>query len=225
MQHDNEVAFFGRAAKCVALHLGVTKAHILGDFGVKQAKLLTDAERKRLTAVIDSKRHAVRNHTAVALSFYAGLRACEIAALRIGDVYDDAGAVRDTFYLTAAQTKGSAGNTVLVNKRLAAALKRYAAAYPKRIQQPNSPIMYSAKGGSFTAQTVVNLFQHLYRAAAVAGASSHSGRRQFVTELADKGVNARVVQALARHKHLNTTMRYIDLNENKMRAAVELVNY
>jgi integrase/recombinase XerD len=56
------------------------------------------------------------------------------------------------------------------------------------------------------------------------GASSHSGRRQFVTELADKGVNARVVQALARHKHLNTTMRYIDLNENKLRAAVELIS-
>jgi integrase/recombinase XerD len=46
-----------------------------------------------------------------------------------------------------------------------------------------------------------------------------------LTELADKGVNARVVQALARHKHLNTTMRYIDLNENKLRAAVELVCY
>lgn len=192
---------------------------------MKQAKLLTDTERKRLAAVIDSKRHAVRNHTAVALSFYAGLRACEIAALRVGDVFDEAGAVRDTIFLSAAQTKGNTGNTVLVNKRLASALKRYAAAYPKRIIQPNAPIMFSAKGAGFTAQTVVNLFQHLYGAAAIAGASSHSGRRQFVTELADKGVNARVVQALARHKHLNTTMRYIDLNENKMRAAVELVSY
>lgn len=192
---------------------------------MKQAKLLTDTERKRLAAVIDSKRHAVRNHTAVALSFYAGLRACEIAALRVGDVFDEAGAVRDTIYLSAAQTKGNEGNTVLVNKRLASALKRYASAYPKRIKQPNAPVMFSAKGAGFTAQTVVNLFQHLYRAAAIAGASSHSGRRQFVTELADKGVNARVVQALARHKHLNTTMRYIDLNENKMRAAVELVSY
>ena len=61
-----------------------------------------------------------------------------------------------------------------------------------------------------------NLFQHLYKAAAISGASSHSGRRQFVTELADKGVNARVVQALARHKHLNTTQRYIDVNESKL---------
>lgn len=191
---------------------------------MKQAKLLTDAERKRLAAVIDSKRYATRNHTAVALSFYAGLRACEIAGLLISDAFDDSGAVRDTIYLRAAQTKGATGNTVLVNKRLAAALKRYAATYPNRVQQPKTPLMFSAKGNGFTAQTVVNLFKILYRAAAVDGASSHSGRRQFVTELADKGVNARVVQALARHKHLNTTMRYIDLNENKLRAAVELVN-
>ena len=192
---------------------------------MKQAKLLSDAERKRFAAVIDSKRYATRNHTAVALSFYAGLRACEIAGLKIGDVFEAGGAVRDTIYLSAAQTKGSAGNTVLVNKKLAAALKRYAAQYPKRLQHPNAPIMFSAKGAGFTAQTVVNLFQTLYKAAAIDGASSHSGRRQFVTELADKGVNARVVQALARHKHLNTTMRYIDLNENKLRAAVELVSY
>jgi integrase/recombinase XerD len=192
---------------------------------MKLATLLTVQERKRLAAVIDGKRHATRNHTAVALSFYAGLRACEIAALRIGDVFDSEGGVRDTIQLSAAQTKGNDAATVLVNKRLAQQLKRYAAQHAKGIQQPTAPLIYSAKGGSFTAQTVVNLFQVLYKAAGIAGASSHSGRRQFVTELADKGINARVIQALARHKHLNTTMRYIDLNENKLRSAVELVDY
>jgi integrase/recombinase XerD len=192
---------------------------------MKQAKLLTDAERKRVAAVIDSKRYAVRNQTAFALSFYAGLRACEIAALRCGDVFDETGAVRDTIYLRAAQTKGSDGNTVFVNKRLAAALKRYAAAYPKHCAKPTAPVVFSAKKGPFTAQTIVNLFQNIYRPAAVAGASSHSGRRQFITELADKGVNVRLVQAAARHKSIAVTMRYIDVNENKLRAAMELVNY
>jgi hypothetical protein len=61
-----------------------------------------------------------------------------------------------------------------------------------------------------------------YDPAGIKGASSHSGRRQFLTELADKGVNARVIQALARHKHLNTTMRYIDIQENKFPNAIEL---
>jgi integrase/recombinase XerD len=191
---------------------------------MKQAKLLTPAEYKRLAAVVDSLRHSTRNHTAVALSFYAGLRACEIAALRIGDVFDAQGQPKDTIYLSAAQTKGSESCTVLVNKRLRQQLARYAAQYPKHVLNSSAPLLFSAKGGGFSPQTVVNLFQRLYRFAAIDGASSHSGRRQFVTDLADKGINARLVQALARHKHLSTTQRYIDINENKLRAAIELIN-
>lgn len=190
---------------------------------MKQAKLLNAAEFKRLAAVIDSKRHSVRNHTVVALSFYAGLRACEIAGLKVGDVYEQQGAVRDTIYLDAKQTKGSEGNTVLVNKKLALALKRYAGSYPAHVKHPDAPLIYSAKGLGFTAQTIVNLFASLYRAAGIDGASSHSGRRQFVTTLADKGINPRVVQVLVRHKNLNTTMRYIDVNDAKLRKAVEMV--
>lgn len=191
---------------------------------MKQAKLLNAAEFKRLAAVIDSKRHSVRNHTVVALSFYAGLRACEIAGLKVGDAYNQQGAVRDTIYLSAAQTKGSEGNTVLVNKKLALALKHYAASYPIHVKHHDAPLIYSAKGLGFTAQTIVNLFASLYNAAGIDGASSHSGRRQFVTTLADKGINPRVVQVLVRHKHLNTTMRYIDVNDAKLRKAVEMVD-
>ena len=69
----------------------------------------------------------------------------------------------------------------------------------------------------------IDLFKRIYQLAGIDGFSSHIGRRQFVTNLADKGINARVVQALARHKHLSTTQRYIDINDNKLRAAVELL--
>jgi integrase/recombinase XerD len=91
------------------------------------------------------------------------------------------------------------------------------------ISKRTGPLLFSAKGDGFTAQTIVNLFKRIYQLAGIDGASSHSGRRQFVTNLADKGINARVVQALARHKHLSTTQRYIDINDNKLRAAVELI--
>ena len=190
---------------------------------MKQAKLLNAAEFKRLAAIIDSKRHAARNHAVVALSFYAGLRACEIAGLRVGDIYEANGTVRDSFYLRAEQTKGNDGNTVLVNKRLAAALKRYAAANPRHCARPDAALIYSGKGGGFSAQTIVNLFATLYAAAGITGASSHSGRRQFVTGLADKGINPRVIQILVRHRNLNTTMVYIDAGEAKLRKAIEMV--
>ncbi len=49
---------------------------------MKQAKVFSKVERKRLLAVIANDRHSERNRLAVILSFLAGLRADEIAALR-----------------------------------------------------------------------------------------------------------------------------------------------
>ena len=190
---------------------------------MKQAKLLTDAEFRRLNAIVNSLRYPTRNHTAIALSFYAGLRACEIAALRVGDVFDDFGNVKDTIYLNSDQTKGSDSATVLVNTKLKRQLAKFAKQYPVHVSTRTVPLLFSAKGGGFTAQTIVNLFKRLYKMAGIDGASSHSGRRQFVTQLADRGINARLVQVLARHKHLSTTQRYIDVNESKLRGAIELI--
>ena len=55
---------------------------------MKQAKVLTEAEQKRLLAVIANERHSERNRLAVMLSHLAGLRVGEIASLRISDVVD-----------------------------------------------------------------------------------------------------------------------------------------
>ncbi len=55
---------------------------------MKQAKVLTEAERKRLLAVIANDRHSERNRLAIMLSFLAGLRVGEIAALKVSDVVD-----------------------------------------------------------------------------------------------------------------------------------------
>ena len=190
---------------------------------MKQAKILTRAEYKRVMAVIDAHRHAVRNRTMFALSFYAGLRACEIAGLKAGDVFDEDGNVRNTLYLDSEQTKGSENQQVIISKQLQKKLAVYAKEYSKHVRQAAAPLLFSGKGGGFSAQTVVNLFGRFYSKAGLKGASSHSGRRQFLTELGDKGINARVVQVLARHKHLSTTQRYIDYNESKLRRAVELM--
>jgi len=190
---------------------------------MKQAKLLTDAEFKRLSAIVNSLRYPTRNHSAVALSFYAGLRACEVAALRVGDVFDEAGGVKDTIYLSSDQTKGADSGTVLVNSKLKRQLAKFGQQYPVHVSTRTAPLLFSAKGGGFTAQTIVNLFKRLYKMAGIDGLSSHSGRRQFVTQLADRGINARLVQVLARHWHLSTTQRYIDVNESTLRSAIELI--
>ncbi|MDP4301362.1 tyrosine-type recombinase/integrase, partial [Leptothrix discophora] len=54
------------------------------------------------------------------------------------------------------------------------------------------------------------------------GATSHSGRRTFITNLAAQGVSVRVLAALAGHRSIQTTQRYIDVNDNMLRRAAEL---
>ena len=71
---------------------------------MKQAKVLTDAEMKRLLAVIANSRHAERNRLAVMLSHLAGLRVGEIAALIVGDTVNRDGKVRDQVRLNPAFT-------------------------------------------------------------------------------------------------------------------------
>jgi integrase/recombinase XerD len=66
------------------------------------------------------------------------------------------------------------------------------------------------------------LFGILYRCAGIMGGSSHSSRRSFITKLAHSGVSAKVIMTLAGHKHLSTTQRYIDVNDEMLRQAVEL---
>jgi integrase/recombinase XerD len=63
----------------------------------------------------------------------------------------------------------------------------------------------------------------MYRDAGIVGASSHSGRRGFITNLANKGVSVRVLMDLAGHSSLGVTQRYIQSNPALMRNAVELI--
>ena len=67
-----------------------------------------------------------------------------------------------------------------VSKQLQKKLADYAKEYSKHVKQPALPLFFSAKGGGFSAQTMVNLFGRFYKKAGLKGASSHSGRRQFL---------------------------------------------
>ncbi len=188
----------------------------------KQAKVIDSKEFRRLITAVDLTRYALRNRTMIFLSYYAGLRACEIAALRLGDVVTEYGEVLDVITLNADQTKGKSRGRVFLGKKVRKQLGEYLTSNHRLLVSPEQPLFYSQKGEGFTAQTVINLFANLYKKALITGASSHSGRRTFITNLAEQGINPRVIQKLARHSSLNTTMVYIDVNDLKLANAAEL---
>jgi integrase/recombinase XerD len=188
---------------------------------MRQAQTLNEAQLRRVLHYCRSRRHPVRDETIVLFSFYAGLRAKELAALRRSDVFDGAGAVREQFILSAAQSKGGKTRTVYLNQRLRRALAEYAAGL--NLNDPNRALFDSQKGGHFSANTMCQLFLDIYKAVGLKDASSHSGRRTYITRLANKGVGVRLLAALAGHSHISTTQRYIDVNAEQLASAVELL--
>ena len=66
-------------------------------------------------------------------------------------------------------------------------------------------------------------FYWLFQKAGIAGATSHSMRRSFITNLASKGIGVRVLASLAGHRSIAVTMKYIDASDDMKRNAVELV--
>lgn len=190
---------------------------------MKQARVLTDTEMKRLLAVIGHGRHAERNRLAVMLSFLAGLRVGEIASLKMGDVVDGEGNARDQVHLKGAYTKGGVSRTIFANTRLKREIQRYLKGLPA-LPTPDAPLLRTQKCRAFSPNTLCQLFCQLYQRAGIDGASSHSGRRSFISTLAHNGVSAKVIMELAGHKHLSTTQRYIEVNDEMKRAAVEIVS-
>jgi integrase/recombinase XerD len=196
------------------------KREILGSNAMKQARTLTDKQLKMVLAHCATRRHAARDRCIIMFSFLAGLRAKELAALTVANVKDDKGEMRDEFLLAANQTKGRKARRVYISSRL----KKELEAYLKSVQlRPLCAALFqSQKGAAFSANTMCQLFLNIYSACGIDGASSHSGRRTFITNLAGKGVSVRVLAELAGHSSIAVTQRYIDVNEAQMKAAVEL---
>lgn len=197
-----------------------------------QARVLTDKEIRKVLNFCNTQNHSTRNKAMFLCTHMAGMRVGEVAALRICDVLALDGTVKEEIALSASQTKGDKARTVLVPKKLRDELhsylqQRFGLANLLAVTQTDTqralfPTQKNPKRG-FTANTLCQLFHKLYKDAHMSGAKSHSGRRTFITKLADKGVGVRVLMALAGHKSIATTQRYIELNPTVMKAAVELI--
>ena len=91
---------------------------------------------------------------------------------------------------------------------------------------PADHIIHSERDASMSPGAVQVWFHRLYQDLGFAGASSHSGRRTFITRTAKKIVEAggslRDVQELAGHTSLSTTQRYIQGDTAAKRRVVDL---
>ncbi|QWD62819.1 site-specific integrase [Polynucleobacter sp. MWH-UH25E] len=188
---------------------------------MSQAKTLNAAELRRVLDHIATRKHSARNRCALLLTHYSGMRVGEVAALRICDVLNDSGTIKDEIRLKPEQTKGKYARTVYINARMQKEIAQYIKWI--RITDTSKPLFYTQKRAGFSANTLTQYFHFLYRRAGLEGCSSHSGRRSFLTSLANKGTAIHILKSLAGHRNISTTAGYLYSSPDQMKAAVELV--
>ena len=198
----------------------------------KVAKTLTNTQIRALVSHVEREtRFPERNRVIVLLSFKAGFRAKEIASLTWGMVTDAEGAVADAISLENSASKGKHGGRIIpMHTDLREALKTlHAYEQDKGRVKPDSFIVTLAKGNTdqdSRSNSIHFLFnKDWYQKLGFSGASSHSGRRTFITSAARKvstvGGSLRDVQSLAGHSSIQTTQRYVDTDPEAQRRLID----
>lgn len=188
----------------------------------KQAKVLSDANVRKLLAHVSRLRHGLRNQAIVLLSLKAGLRAGEIAKLRWEMILDATGKIASSIELQDAIAKKGGGRRIPLHDDLRKVLSRLAR------QGATGAVIKSERGrGAMRPTSIVLWFCNAYRATNLEGCSSHSGRRTFITRAARlvhrAGGSLRDVQLLAGHRSIQTTQGYIDGDSDAQRRLISLI--
>lgn len=188
----------------------------------RQAKVLSDMQIRAVLGALVSGRNARRNRVMFLLSLH-GLRAKEIAALEISMVTDAEGYVGSEIRLEDRASKGKSGRVVPMSKALRCELEEY---LRERGECTSRHVIVTERSEHFSAHAVVVFFERLYKRLGFSGATSHSGRRTYITRAARKishaGGSLRDVQLLAGHSQLSTTHRYIEQDGEAQRKVTSM---
>ena len=191
---------------------------------MKRAKVLSAKQLKKVMQMQIVSRNRLRNEALLMVSFYLGLRVKEISALKLNQMLDSSAQLVQEIALEKGQSKNKKGERTLyiTNPKLRESLERYIQERKTKKNYPmepplRGPFFLSEHGGHFTPNALQQLFSKMYKDAGLNGCSSHSGRRSYITNLSEKGIDIRSIQILAGHSSISTTQVYIE--ENPIRLA------
>lgn len=190
----------------------------------KQAKVLSIREINFILEALERGRNAKRNKVLFLLTLH-GFRACEIADLELSMLTDASGNIVESISITDSASKGGyGGRTVHINTQLKEAIQEY---LKLRNHQQSKYLITTERSDKFSSNALAVLFFKLYKRLGLEGASSHSGRRTFITNCAKKissvGGSLRDIQAMVGHRWLSSTQRYIEYDQDAQKNIVKII--
>lgn len=183
-----------------------------------KASVLNSQQHQQFLAYLATTRQPTQNKAIYLLGYRAGMRIGSIAGLRLNDILDSSGNLKEVVELRRDIVKGRRNYAVyLTHPELRECLLTYLAERPTTEVEN---LFVSQKDTAFSANSLTHKMLKLYRDAGFDGASSHSGRRSFATNCIRAGVDIVSLKTLMNHSNIQQTSEYVATNEEMLKKAV-----
>jgi integrase/recombinase XerD len=193
-----------------------------------QAPILSKIEQKAVLNTFIGTPQQIRNTAIFLLSFRAGLRAKEIATIKLSDfisplssskstssktiVFKDS-SIKKTITLTKDVAKGGKiSKAHIVDTELREALLDYINTWHSLYNRRVETLFITKLGTSFSANSLARLFLDMSKRSGYSF-TSHSGRRSLCSILINNDVNVFKVKSIMRHTNIATTELYYENDE------------
>jgi len=158
-----------------------------------------------------------RDMAMTVLFLHTGLRVSELTNLKLVNVDLDGGQIKIT-------RKGNKEQYLHLNGETVSMLARYLA---KRPQARNGSVFVKANGNNLSRSYVYGLVRRYMKLAGINKGKygAHLLRHTFCTRLHQKGVDPFIIKELAGHKSINTTMRYVKIENKEQAEAIDRLEF
>jgi len=186
----------------------------------KEPAYLTEEECIRLLRTITQRgrpRVQKRDMAMVILLLHTGLRASELTSLKLTNVDLVRGQIKIT-------RKGNKEQYLHLNGETVNMLARYLANRP---EAENGRFFVGTNGGNLDRGYIYRIVRRYLELANISKGKHgpHLFRHTFCTRLHQKGAGPFVIKDLAGHKSLNTTMRYIKIENKEQAEAIDRLEF
>ncbi len=193
-----------------------------------QAAVLTNADYSKIRNQIKSRKYKLLFD----IAWYTGERWGAIVKLRVADVYSEDGIAREYINFRARTRKASpktkAQNT---DKPKSQRKNRQVPVHPVLAElllsyKPEFDCPWLFPSQTFDKPITLRWADDILRSAvqkaglSAKGISTHSTRRTFITNLADKGINLATIKKITGHTDLKVLSRYIEVSDEDVKRAI-----
>ncbi len=174
-----------------------------------------DKERKAFSAVeMDALRHACKTpkeRALIEMLISTGIRVSELTGLDVSDIN------MSDLSVHVRHGKGGKERITYTTDVAKLHLQKYLLARPDTL----TPLFTNHSGNRIGTDGVRGILKQIGDRAGVEDVHPHRFRRTFATGLAARGMAVQDIQRLLGHTNINTTMRYICMDDTKVRASYQ----